>query len=63
MIRGKKNFMLPPKLEMGVAVLFKFDQENLENHLNERGVKVQGDGESMIDMEDVANEEDFLEEE
>ena len=31
--------------------------------MNERGVKVQGDGESMMDMQDIANEDDFLEEE
>jgi len=39
MIRGKKNFINPPKLELGMGFLFKIDESCLEAHLNDRRVK------------------------
>eukprot|EP00742_Colponemidia_sp_Colp-10_P006806 GILJ01007293.1.p1 GENE.GILJ01007293.1~~GILJ01007293.1.p1 ORF type:complete len:963 (-),score=268.38 GILJ01007293.1:280-3018(-) len=36
MIRGRKNFLPPTKLEMGFAILFRIDESSLVNHLNER---------------------------
>ena len=39
MIRGKKNFINPPKLELGMGFLFKIDESCLEVHLNDRRVK------------------------
>lgn len=39
MIRGKKNFINPPKLELGVGFLFKIDESCLEAHVNDRKPK------------------------
>lgn len=39
MIRGKKNFLHPSKLEMSIVLLFKLDENSLINHLGERAVK------------------------
>ena len=36
MIRGKKNFLPPCKLELGFALLFKVDASNVGAHLNDR---------------------------
>jgi hypothetical protein len=33
MIRGKKNFITPMRLEMGAAILFKLDDESAKRHL------------------------------
>lgn len=32
MIRGKKNFVNPPKMEMGCTLLYKLDDEFIERH-------------------------------
>ena len=39
MIRGKKNFINPPKLELGFGFLFKIDESCLEAHKDDRKVK------------------------
>lgn len=37
MVRGKKNFLPPTQLELGLAVLFKLgDKDSIARHLNER---------------------------
>ena len=36
MIRGKKNFLSPAKLEMGLVLLFKLGEESIAAHLGER---------------------------
>lgn len=36
MIRGKKNFLHPAKLEMSVVLLFKLDENSIINHIGER---------------------------
>jgi predicted ribosome quality control (RQC) complex YloA/Tae2 family protein len=36
MIRGKKNFLHPAKLEMSVVLLFKLDDNSILNHIGER---------------------------
>lgn len=37
MVRGKKNFLPPAALEMGIAVLFRLgDEESISRHLSER---------------------------
>jgi len=36
MIRGKKNYVNPQRLELGCTVLFKLDDDSVANHLNER---------------------------
>lgn len=59
MIRGKKNFLLANRMEMGFTILFKFDELSMQNHANERAVKVLGDMTSIQESSDVANLEDF----
>lgn len=36
MIRGKKNYIHPSKLEMGATILYKIDNESMVRHLNDR---------------------------
>lgn len=39
MIRGKKNFIYPQRLEMGVVLLYKLDETSLARHKNDRRIK------------------------
>ncbi|KRX01107.1 hypothetical protein PPERSA_08208 [Pseudocohnilembus persalinus] len=40
MIRGKKNFITPMRMEMGAALVFKLDdEESVKRHVNDRSVK------------------------
>jgi predicted ribosome quality control (RQC) complex YloA/Tae2 family protein len=41
MIRGKKNFLRPHKLEMGFALLFQLGEESLAHHIGERGANIE----------------------
>ncbi|KAL0479285.1 nuclear export mediator factor NEMF [Acrasis kona] len=43
MIRGKKNFLPPSSLIMGLSVMFFVDDSCIPNHLNERKVRGEGD--------------------
>ncbi len=43
MIRGKKNFVYPSKMEMGCILLFKLNDECLEKHANDRKKKTLDD--------------------
>jgi hypothetical protein len=36
MIRGKKNYINPARLELGCTLMFKLDDDSIVNHLNER---------------------------
>lgn len=38
MIRGKRNFVQPNRMEMGVTLLYKIDQESVKRHINDRKV-------------------------
>jgi len=49
MIRGKKHFLAPHALEMGLGVLFKVDEDSLARHAGERRERVEGeDGELVL---------------
>jgi hypothetical protein len=39
MIRGKKNFLYPNKMELGLTLLFRLDEQCLAAHSNERKPK------------------------
>ena len=43
MIRGKKNFLNPSRLEMGYTLLFKIDDANLERHYFDRKIRREED--------------------
>ena len=38
-IRGKKNFMSPAKLELGYTVIFMLDEDSVANHYGERKIR------------------------
>lgn len=40
MIRGKKNYLYPTKLEMGFTYLFYLDESCIPNHINDRKIRV-----------------------
>lgn len=47
MIRGKKNYLPLSQLILGFGFLFKLDEESLERHRGERGIR--GGHETLID--------------
>ncbi|CCD73050.1 Nuclear export mediator factor NEMF [Caenorhabditis elegans] len=53
MIRGKKNFMPPSQLVMGLGILFRMDEESIERHValekSKAEEKSEEDGEKMED--------------
>ncbi|EGZ21769.1 hypothetical protein PHYSODRAFT_557667 [Phytophthora sojae] len=51
MIRGKKNYIQPSRLEMGLAVLFRIDESSISNHAR------QGEGRTQRAAEDDHEEE------
>lgn len=55
MIRGKKNFLHPAKLEMSVVLLFKLDDNSILNHIGER--KTQEVLAELVDLPEAGNEE------
>ncbi len=67
MIRGRKNYLPPQQLVMGIAWLFRLEEESIKGHLGERAVRVDlmegnsfsGGGESVIEEveEEVEDEE------
>jgi predicted ribosome quality control (RQC) complex YloA/Tae2 family protein len=40
MIRGRKNYLPPQQLVMGIAWLFRLEEESIKGHLGERAVRV-----------------------
>jgi predicted ribosome quality control (RQC) complex YloA/Tae2 family protein len=38
-IRGKRNFINPPKLELGFTLMFCLSEESLANHMGERRLR------------------------
>lgn len=42
MIRGKKNYVNPTRLELGLTVMFNLDDDSVANHLNERRNRTEG---------------------
>ncbi|KAJ8528679.1 hypothetical protein ON010_g14650 [Phytophthora cinnamomi] len=52
MIRGKKNYIQPSRLEMGLAVLFRIDESSISNHSR------QGEGRTPRAVEELEEDED-----
>jgi len=63
MIRGKKNFLPPSQLEMGMAVLFRLgDDSSIARHANERrdfALLAAGEGEDSVMMERMQDEDEL----
>ncbi|EGR31934.1 hypothetical protein IMG5_099620 [Ichthyophthirius multifiliis] len=53
MIRGKKNFVYPSRMEMACTILFKLNDDSLERHLNDRKRKV---NEEVISKDNLNNQ-------
>lgn len=49
MIRGKKNYLPPCQLVMGLGFLFRLEESSIERHKNERKVKIVDDESEHID--------------
>ena len=54
MIRGKKNYLPPSHLIMGVGFLFRLDETSVGNHKNERRIK--GTANVLQEAEDKGEE-------
>lgn len=64
MIRGTKNFINPPKLELGVGFLFKIDESCMEAHANDRRVKqIEGASERIVGEVKAIEEKEKINEE
>jgi hypothetical protein len=40
MIRGKRNFITPSKLELGFTLMFCLNEESIANHMGERKPRI-----------------------
>lgn len=40
MIRGKKNYLPPSQLIMGLGIMFRLEESSMERHKDERKIKV-----------------------
>ena len=40
MIRGKRNFITPNKLELGFTLMFALNEESIPNHIGERKTRL-----------------------
>lgn len=58
MIRGKKNFLHPSKLEMSIVLLFKLDENSLSHHIGERRTQEVLSGLDTI-PENIENDEEW----
>ena len=58
MIRGKKNFLHPSKLEMSIVLLYKLDEGSVANHVGERSIQ---DLNAAIDisLENTTNDDEW----
>jgi len=55
MIRGKKNYIRPSKLEMGFTYLFCLDEMSIANHINDRKIRVADLGTQEQEDESVSD--------
>lgn len=68
MIRGKKNYLPPCQLIMGLGFLFRLEDSSIERHKNERRVRTLEEGEEIdhvetyneIELEDDDNDGNYL---
>lgn len=58
MIRGKKNYLPPCQLIMGLGFLFRLEESSIERHLGERKVKVHDDDKDYTTTELETDDKD-----
>ncbi|EFN86238.1 nuclear export mediator factor NEMF homolog isoform X1 [Harpegnathos saltator] len=49
MIRGKKNYLPPSQLIMGLGIMFRLEENSIERHKDERKVKAVGEESENVD--------------
>ena len=54
-IRGKRNFLQPQRLELGFTLMFCISEEPLANHIGERQNREGGENEDQPDLERFAS--------
>ena len=59
MIRGKRNFITPSKLELGFTIMYCLHEESIPNHIGERKPRVAQEDLKLLDVQ--ADEENFEE--
>lgn len=52
MIRGKRNFITPSKLELGMTIMFMLNEESIANHIGERRPRL-----ALEEMENPAQDQ------
>lgn len=50
MIRGKKNYLPPSQLIMGLGIMFRLEESSIERHKDERRVKVVDEESETADL-------------
>lgn len=56
MIRGKKNYLPPCQLIMGLGFLFRLEDSSIERHKNERRVRTLEEGDDNDHIAESYNE-------
>jgi hypothetical protein len=51
MIRGKKNYIPPCQLIMGLGFLFRLEDSSIERHKNERRIRTIDEGDDLDHIE------------
>ena len=54
MIRGKRNFISPQKLELGYTVMFCLNEESLSRHIGERAPREDPEELAKLEKEKLA---------
>lgn len=50
MIRGKKNYLPPSQLIMGLGIMFRLEESSIERHKDERRVKIMDEESENTDL-------------
>lgn len=56
-IRGKRNFVQPRALTLGLTVMFALNEESLANHIGERKIRLDADDVAKLEKEKRDREE------
>ena len=56
-IRGKRNFVQPRALTLGLTVMFALNEESLANHIGERKIRLDAEDVAKLEKEKREKEE------
>ena len=60
-IRGKRNFIQPRSLTLGLTLMFNLNEESLANHIGERKIRLEDEDRIRLEQEKAAELERYLE--